>query len=154
MSNGVNLVVLIGNLGRDPETRYGQNGNPVTNIAIATSESWNDKQSNQKQERTEWHNVGFFGKLAEIAGQYLKKGAKVYIEGSLRTSNYEKDGQKHYKTQIIANQMQMLDSKNPSAPAEPSQPSQTVHSTIQSPSSSSQTTNYPSPEDFDDDIPF
>ncbi|MFZ5723502.1 MAG: single-stranded DNA-binding protein [Pseudomonadota bacterium] len=110
-SKGVNKVILIGNLGRDPETRYMPSGGAVTNVTVATSESWKDKQSGQMQERTEWHKVVFFNKLAEIAGEYLKKGSKVYIEGSLRTRSYDKDGQKHYTTEIVADQMQMLDSR-------------------------------------------
>lgn len=111
MAKGINKVILIGNLGRDPETRYLPSGGAVTNAAIATSESWKDKQSGQMQDRTEWHKVVFFNKLAEIAGEFLKKGSKVYIEGSLRTRSYEKDGQKHYSTEIVADQMQMLDGK-------------------------------------------
>jgi len=110
-SKGVNKVILIGNLGRDPETKYLPSGSAVTNVTIATSESWKDKNSGQMQERTEWHKVVFFNKLAEIAGQYLKKGSKVYIEGALRTRSYDKDGQKHYTTEIVADQMQMLDSR-------------------------------------------
>lgn len=110
-SKGVNKVILIGNLGRDPETRYMPSGGAVTNVTIATSDSWKDKNTGQAQERTEWHKVVFFNKLAEIAGQYLKKGSKVYIEGSLRTRQYDKDGQKHYITEIVADQMQMLDSR-------------------------------------------
>lgn len=108
---GINKVILIGNLGRDPETRYMQNGNAVTNFSIATSESWRDKSSNEKQERTEWHNIVCFAKLGEIAGEYLKKGSKVFIEGSLRTSSWEADGVKKYKTEVVARDMQMLDSR-------------------------------------------
>lgn len=108
---GVNKVILIGNLGRDPETKYLPSGDAVTNITIATSENWKDKQTGQPQERTEWHKVVFFKKLAEIAGEYLKKGSKVYIEGSLRTRSYDKEGQKHYMTEIVADQMQMLDGR-------------------------------------------
>ena len=107
-SRGVNKVILIGNLGADPETRYMPNGGAVTTIRLATSETWKD-QSGQQQERTEWHRVVFYRKLAEIAGEYLKKGGKVYIEGSLRTSQYEKNGEKRYSTDIVANEMQMLD---------------------------------------------
>jgi single-strand DNA-binding protein len=107
-SKGVNKVILIGNLGKDPETKYLPSGDAVTNVTIATSESWKDKNSGQMQERTEWHRVVFFKKLAEIAGEYLKKGSKVYIEGALRTRSYDKDGQKHYATEIVADQMQML----------------------------------------------
>ncbi len=109
--SGVNLVVIIGNLGQDPETRYLPNGGAVTNISVATSESWRDKETGEKNERTEWHRVVFFKRLAEIAGEYLKKGSKVYVEGSLRTRQWEKDGQKHNSTEIVAKEMQMLDSR-------------------------------------------
>lgn len=106
---GINKVILVGNLGADPETRYTQGGSAITTIKIATSESWTDKQSGEKQERTEWHRVKFFGKLAEIAGEYLKKGRQVYVEGSLRTDKYtDKDGIERYTTDVIADQMQML----------------------------------------------
>ncbi|MCB1838473.1 MAG: single-stranded DNA-binding protein, partial [Alcanivoracaceae bacterium] len=112
MARGVNKVILIGNLGKDPETRFMPSGGAVTNITLATSESWKDKQSGQMQERTEWHRVVFFNKLAEIAGEYLKKGSKVYIEGSLRTRKWQgQDGQDRYTTEIVADQMQMLDSR-------------------------------------------
>jgi len=112
MARGVNKVILIGNLGADPETRFMPSGGAVTNIRLATSESWKDRQSGQMQERTEWHRVVFFNKLAEIAGEYLKKGGKVYIEGSLRTRKWQgQDGQDRYTTEIVANEMQMLDSR-------------------------------------------
>jgi single-strand DNA-binding protein len=107
-SRGVNKVILIGNLGADPEVRYMPNGGAVATIRLATSESWKD-QSGQQQERTEWHRVVFYRKLAEIAGEYLKKGAKVYIEGSLRTQQWEKNGEKRYTTEIVGNEMQMLE---------------------------------------------
>ncbi len=109
MARGVNKVILVGNLGADPETRYTQGGGAITSIRIATSESWNDKQTGEKQERTEWHRIKFFGKLAEIAGEYLRKGSQVYVEGSLRTDKYtDKDGIERFSTDIIANEMQML----------------------------------------------
>jgi single-strand DNA-binding protein len=109
MARGVNKVILVGNLGADPETRYTPNGSCITTIRLATSESWTDKQTGQKQERTEWHRVKFFGKLGEIAGEYLKKGRQVYVEGALRTDKYtDKDGVERYTTDIIANEMQML----------------------------------------------
>ena len=111
MARGVNKVILVGNLGADPETRYTPSGTAITSIRIATSESWKDKQTGEQQERTEWHRVKFFGRLAEIAGEYLKKGGQVYIEGKLRTDEYEKDGVKRYSTDIIADEMQMLGSK-------------------------------------------
>ena len=107
----VNKVILVGNLGRDPETRYTTGGEAVTNISIATTDTWKDK-AGEKQERTEWHRVAFFGKLAEIAGEYLKKGSQVYVEGRLQTRKWQdKDGQDKYSTEIVANQMQMLGSR-------------------------------------------
>jgi single-strand DNA-binding protein len=112
MARGINKVILIGNLGADPETRAMPSGMTVANIRIATSENWKDKQSGENKERTEWHNVAMFGRLGEIAGEYLKKGSKVYIEGSLRTRKWQdKQGQDRYTTEIIANEMQMLDSR-------------------------------------------
>ncbi len=109
MSRGINKVILVGRLGNDPDVRYTASGSAVTTISIATSESWTDRNTGQKQERTEWHRVVFFGKLAEIAGQYLKKGSQVYVEGSLRTSKYtDKQGIERYSTDINANEMQML----------------------------------------------
>lgn len=112
MARGINKVILIGNCGGDPETRYLPSGGAVTNVTVATSESWKDKQTGQAQERTEWHRVVFFNRLGEIAGEYLKKGSKVYIEGSLRTRKWQdKDGGDRYTTEIVANEMQMLDSK-------------------------------------------
>lgn len=117
MARGINKVILVGNLGNDPEVRYAQNGNAITTISVATSESWKDKDGNP-QERTEWHRVKFFGRLAEIAGEYLKKGRQVYIEGSLRTEKYtDKNGVEKYSTDIIANEMQMLGG-NPNAGGE------------------------------------
>jgi single-strand DNA-binding protein len=108
MARGINKVILVGNLGADPEVRYSANGTAVTKLRIATSEQWKDKQSGEMQERTEWHRITAFGRLAEIMGEYLKKGSQVYIEGKLQTSTYEKEGQTHYSTDIIANEMQML----------------------------------------------
>lgn len=112
MARGINKVILIGNLGRDPETKSFPNGGSVTNVTVATSDSWRDKEGNQ-QERTEWHRVVFHSKLAEIAAQYLRKGSKVYIEGSLRTRKWQdKEGRDQYTTEVHANEMQMLDSRN------------------------------------------
>lgn len=112
MARGINKVILIGNLGADPETRSMPSGMTVANIRVATSETWKDKQSGESKERTEWHNVAFFGRLGEIAGEYLKKGSKVYVEGSLRTRKWQdKQGNDRYTTEIIANEMQMLDGK-------------------------------------------
>jgi single-strand DNA-binding protein len=108
MSRGVNKVILVGHLGADPETRYTPSGTAITSIRLATSESWKDKQTGEQQERTEWHRIELFGRLAEVAGEYLKKGAQAYFEGKLRTDEYEKDGIKRWSTKIIANEMQML----------------------------------------------
>ncbi len=109
MPRGVNKVILVGNLGKDPEMRYTANGLAIASFSIATSESWKDKQTGETQEKTEWHRVKIFGKLAEIAGEYLRKGRQVYIEGSLRTDKYtDKEGVERYSTDIIANEMQML----------------------------------------------
>lgn len=112
MARGINKVILIGNLGNDPDQKSLPSGNAVTNITVATSESWKDKETGQPQERTEWHRVVFFNRLAEIAGQYLQKGSKVYIEGSLRTRKWQdQSGADRYTTEIVASEMQMLDSK-------------------------------------------
>jgi len=111
MARGINKVILVGNLGADPETRYTPSGMAITSIRVATSESWKDKQTGEQQERTEWHRIKFFGRLAEIAGEYLKKGSQVYVEGKLRTEEYEKDGVKRYSTDVIADEMQMLGSR-------------------------------------------
>lgn len=160
---GVNKVIIVGNLGQEPETRYMPSGGAVTNISIATSESWKDKSSGQMQERTEWHRVVFFNRLAEIAGEYLKKGSKVYIEGSLRTRKWQdQSGSDRYTTEIVANEMQMLDSRGsgqagdtggfegydqmPEAHGSGAKPSQ---SSAPSPASQS-----PAVSDFEDDIPF
>ena len=112
MSRGINKVILVGNLGADPETKYGPSGDAITNLRIATSESWTDKNTGQKQERTEWHRVVIFKKLAEIAAEYLRKGSQVYIEGSLRTRKWQdKEGRDQYTTEIVASEMQMLGGK-------------------------------------------
>ncbi|MBL4795892.1 MAG: single-stranded DNA-binding protein [Oleispira sp.] len=113
MSRGVNKVILIGTAGKDPEVRYMPNGSAVASISIATSESWKDKQTGQTQERTEWHNLVFFNRLGEIAGEYLRKGSKIYIEGALRTDKWQdNEGKDRYKVNIVVSNMQMLDSKN------------------------------------------
>lgn len=149
MARGVNKVILIGNLGADPETRYMPSGSAVTNIRVATSESWRDKQSGEQQERTEWHRVAFFGRLAEIAAEYLRKGSQVYVEGKLRTRKWQDNqGNDRYSTEIIGDEMQMLGGRAgagapapmgaESAPAAAPAPRQAA-----SP-----------PDDLDDDIPF
>ena len=109
-SRGINKVILVGNLGADPENRTSQTGNAITNISVATSETWKDKSTGQQQERTEWHRVVFFNRLAEIAAEYLRKGSKVYVEGSLRTRKWQdQNGQDRYTTEVVGNEMQMLD---------------------------------------------
>ena len=173
MARGINKVILIGNLGRDPETRYSQGGNAVTNFSVATTENWKDRQSGEQQERTEWHNIVCFARLAEIAGEYLRKGSKVYIEGSLRTSSWEQDGQKKYKTEVMARDMQMLDGRGGAgAPSgfesSSSDMSQSGSSGAPSNSAPNSPSNSPSnappqrdnaptlsdDDNFDDDIPF
>ncbi|MCK5532728.1 MAG: single-stranded DNA-binding protein [Halopseudomonas aestusnigri] len=151
MARGINKVILIGNAGGDPEVRYLPNGNAVTNVTIATSDSWKDKQTGQMQERTEWHRVVFFGRIAEVVGEYVKKGSKLYIEGRLQTREWEKDGVKRYTTEVVVDnggQMQLLDSRTGGSdrPAGAAQPQQ------QRPQQAQQ----PAPEyNFDDDdLPF
>ena len=144
MARGINKVIIVGNLGADPDSRAMPSGNAVTNISVATSESWNDRDTGEKQEKTEWHRVVFFNRLAEIAAQYLKKGSQVYVEGKLQTRKWEdKEGNERWTTEIVANQMQMLgdrmsgDISNDNAP-----------------SSQSSSDNDFSTDEFDDDIPF
>ena len=109
MARGINKVIIVGNLGADPDSRAMPSGNAVTNISVATSESWNDRETGEKQEKTEWHRVVFFNRLAEIAAQYLKKGSQVYVEGKLQTRKWEdKEGNERWTTEVVANQMQML----------------------------------------------
>lgn len=110
-SRGVNKAIIVGNVGNDPEVRYMPNGNAVANVSIATSDTWKDRNTGEQQERTEWHRVVFFNRLAEIVEQYVKKGSKLYIEGRLQTRSWEQDGVKRYTTEIVANEMQMLDSR-------------------------------------------
>ena len=156
MARGVNKVILVGNLGRDPETRYTQNGSAVTQFSIATSDSWRDKSTGEQQDRTEWHNIVCFARLAEIAGEYLKKGSKVYIEGSLRTSNWEQEGQKRYRTEVMARELQMLDSRANVAglAGEFSEPSYAAGAAGQQTAPMPQNSPTISDEDFEDDIPF
>ena len=156
MARGVNKVILIGNLGNDPKVTYMPNGNAVANITIATSESWKDKNTGEQVNKTEWHKVVFFRRLAEIVGEYLKKGSKIYIEGKLQTRDWEKDGQRHYITEIIANEMQMLDSRGQgSAPQQQSSPAQSAPQQSRlAQSAPAQAAPAPVNNDFDDDIPF
>ena len=116
MSKGINKVILVGNVGQDPASRPLPSGSTVCNISVATSRKWKDKQTNEWKDETEWHRVVMFGKLGEIAGEYLRKGSQVYIEGRLKTSQWEKDGQKHYTTEVIADEMQMLGGKEAGKP--------------------------------------
>ena len=147
MARGINKVILVGTLGRDPEVKYLPSGDAMANVSIATSESWKDKNTGEKKENTEWHKVVFFKRLAEIAGEYLRKGQQVYIEGSLKTRSWEKDGVKHYATEIVASEMQMLGGRQDGErteqtaapkPAPPPKPAPAPQSF----------------EDFEDDCPF
>ena len=151
---GVNKVIIIGNVGQDPETKYLPSGGAVTNLSIATSESWKDKQTGQPQERTEWHRVVFFNKLAEIVAQYMKKGSKIYIEGALRTRQWEKDGVKRYSTEIVASQMQMLDSKSGDQQQAPQQAHNSPHSQGSYQKQQYERQQQPVDDGFDDDLPF
>lgn len=159
--SGVNKVIVIGNLGNDPEVRYSNNGAAIANISVATSDSWKDKTTGEKQERTEWHRIVMFNRLGEVAGEYLKKGSKVYIEGKLQTRKYQApDGSDRYSTEIVADQMQMLDGKPdggaqgggyqqaPQGQRQPQQGQQQGGGQQQAPSQPAPAT------DFDDDIPF
>lgn len=162
MARGVNKVILVGTCGQDPEVRYLPNGNAVTNLSLATSEQWTDKQTGQKVEKTEWHRVSMFGKVAEIAGEYLRKGFQVYIEGKLQTREWEKDGIKRYTTEIVVDMqgtMQLLGGRpdaqqHPQASAAQQQPRQQQRPQQQAPQQSQQGTNGPDFDSFDDDIPF
>lgn len=152
MARGVNKVILVGNLGKDPEVRYAPSGQAIANITIATSESWKDKNTGEKQEKTEWHRVVFFSRLAEIVGEYLKKGSQIYVEGRLQTRKWQdKEGKDRYTTEIVANEMQMLGSRQGGgAPTEDynqdkSHASKPAAATASAPAGGG---------DFDDDIPF
>ena len=154
MARGINKVILVGNLGADPESRSTSSGSAVTNIRLATGESWRDRQTGEQQERTEWHRVVFFGRLAEIAAEYLRKGRQVYIEGRLQTRKWQtQDGQDRWSTEIVANEMQMLGGRGQGgfsdAPGEPAPAREWGGE------SSRRREKAPEPaEDFDDDIPF
>ncbi|OGT07313.1 MAG: single-stranded DNA-binding protein [Gammaproteobacteria bacterium GWF2_41_13] len=157
MARGVNKVILVGNLGNDPEVRYMPSGSPIATLSIATSESWKDKESGQLQERTEWHRVVFFNRLAEIAGEYLKKGHKVYIEGSLRTRKWQdKTGQDRYTTEIVGNEMVMLDSKGGNGGQGGQYQSSGSSKAAAMPQAAHEVNDIPAPaaDTFDDDIPF
>jgi single-strand DNA-binding protein len=162
MARGVNKVILIGNVGVDPEVRYMPNGNAVTNITLATTEGWKDKQTGERQERTEWHRIVFFNRLGEIAGEYVKKGTKLYVEGSLRTRKWQdQQGQDRYTTEIVGSEMQMLDQKGSSQGGSAQGPSsysqQQPSNMSQQPQQSSAPSQHNEPEalqDLDDDVPF
>ena len=144
MARGINKVILVGNLGQDPETRYMPSGAAVTNMTVATNETWKDKQSGEQKERTEWHRVAMFGRLAEIAAEYLRKGSQVYIEGKLRTRKWQdKQGNDRYTTEVIADEMQMLGGRSGGGG-----PPMGASSAPSGPAPG------PSGDDFDDDIPF
>ncbi len=147
MARGVNKVILVGHLGADPEVKYMPSGSAVTNLSLATTDSWKDKQSGEKQERTEWHRVAMFGRLAEIAGEYLRKGSQVYVEGRIQTRKWQgKDGQDRYTTEIVANEMQMLGGRGSGAGNFESAPATESAPPAEASASSA--------NEFDDDIPF
>ena len=167
MARGVNKVILVGTCGQDPEVRFTPNGNAVTNLSLATSESWNDRQTGQKVEKTEWHRVVLFGKVAEIAGEYLRKGSQCYIEGKLKTREWEKDGVKRYATEVhvdINGTLQLLGGRphnqgggQQQRPPQQQrqQPRQQYNQQRQAPQQQNQQAGYgPDSESFDDDIPF
>ncbi len=144
MARGINKVIIVGNLGQDPETRYMPSGSAVTNFTVATNESWKDKQTGEQKDRTEWHRVAMFGRLAEVAAEYLRKGSQVYIEGKLRTRKWpDRDGKDRYTTEIIADEMQMLGGRGGGGSAPMSTDSAPASAPPQPPA-----------DDFDDDIPF
>ncbi len=148
MARGVNKAIIVGNLGRDPEVRYSASGSAIANVTVATTDSWKDRQSGERQERTEWHRVVFFNRLAEIAGEYLKKGSQVYIEGRIQTRKWEdKDGNDRWTTEIVANEMQMLGSRGGGEMQDA--PTQN-YGGAQSRGAASSAND----SDFDDDIPF
>jgi single-strand DNA-binding protein len=148
MARGINKVIIVGNLGGDPETRYMPSGSAVTNLTVATNESWKDKQTGEQKDRTEWHKVAMFNRLAEVAAEYLRKGSQVYIEGKLRTRKWQdKSGQDRWTTEIIADEMQMLGGRGGGGGG-----SAPMHSSSDSAPSSAPP--QPGPDDFDDDIPF
>ncbi|PID46234.1 MAG: single-stranded DNA-binding protein [Proteobacteria bacterium] len=156
MARGINKVILVGNLGNDPEVKYMPSGGAVTNISLATTDSWKDKNSGERVDRTEWHRVVFFNRLAEIAGEYLKKGSQVYVEGTLRTRKWQdQNGQDRYTTEIIGSEMQMLGSRSggssdfDQSPARQNQ--QPSNMPPQSQAAQPPQNNF---DDFDDDIPF
>ena len=162
MARGINKVIIVGNCGQDPETRYMPSGGAVTNLSLATSESWKDKNTGEQQERTEWHRVVFFNRLAEIVEQYVKKGSKIYIEGSLRTRKWQgQDGQDRYTTEIVASEMQMLDSRGAQADQggydqqpQPDFASSGSQQQVSQQKSSAQPSAPSGGMGFDDDIPF
>ena len=149
MARGVNKVIIVGNLGQDPETRYMPSGSAVTNFTVATNESWKDKQTGEQKERTEWHRVSMFNRLAEVAAEYLRKGSQVYIEGKLRTRKWQgKDGNDRYTTEIIADEMQMLGGRGGGG-GDFGGGSQGAGK-----GGGGSAPPQPGPDDFDDDIPF
>lgn len=153
MARGINKVILVGNLGQDPETRYMPSGGAVTNFTLATNESWKDKQSGEQKERTEWHRVAMFNRLAEVAAEYLRKGSQVYVEGKLRTRKWQdRDGNDRYTTEVIADEMQMLGGRGGSFDSGGGGSGGASGGSSQG--SSGGPPNPPPADDFDDDIPF
>ncbi|MCY3819558.1 MAG: single-stranded DNA-binding protein [Gammaproteobacteria bacterium] len=157
MARGINKVILIGNLGRDPETRYTQGGSAITTFSLATSDQWRDRETNEQQERTEWHRVVCFARLGEIAGQYLRRGSKCYIEGRLQTRSWEdREGNTRYTTEVVARDMQMLDSRGDSSGdyAPPPRGGAAQERPQPAPSAAPAADTTDDLDDLDDDIPF
>jgi single-strand DNA-binding protein len=163
MARGINKVIIVGNLGNDPEVRYANNGSAIANLSVATSESWKDKNTGEMQEKTEWHRIVMFNRLGEIAGEYLRKGSKVYIEGKLQTRKWQdQSGNDKYTTEIVANEMQMLDSRGDNAgggggfqPRQQAPQQQGGRQQQGGGQAPQQAASQPAPaNDFDDDIPF
>ncbi len=152
MARGINKVILVGNLGADPETRYTPSGTAVANIRLATTKAWKDRNSGEQQERTEWHRVVMFNRLAEIAGEYLKKGSQVYIEGELQTRKWQdQSGNDRYTTEVVANEMQMLGGRGGGGGGRSDAPAQSEGG---GGGGSGKSQQQSPPDDFDDDIPF
>ncbi len=155
MARGLNKVMLIGNLGADPEVRYTAGDRAVANVRLATAESWRDRESGEQQERTEWHRVVFFGRLAEIVNEYLRKGSQIYVEGRLQTRKWQdRDGNDRYTTEIIANEMQMLGSRGPGGPGGGGDGGERRPAAATQDSGRAPSRDEPPMGDFDDDIPF
>lgn len=158
MARGINKAILIGNLGNDPDIRYTASGTAIANISLATAESWRDKNSGEQQERTEWHRIVFFGRLAEVVGEYLRKGSQIYVEGRIQTRKWQdKEGNDRYSTEVVANEMQMLGSRGGAgagAPMNTDSQARAPEARNTAPPPDKPAARPGAADDFDDDIPF